>query len=412
MAETIIIGAGLAGLSAASYLHQNGRDFLLLEADSAVGGRVKTTEKDGFLLDHGFQVLATAYPETRALLDYKQLDLKSFLPGAMLLQPDGSRDRIGDPLRDWSSLLPTLVAKAGGLGSKIGILRLRNRLRTMALDDIFGQPESTTASVLEQDYGFGSRMVSQFFKPFYSGIFLEKELQTSRRMFDFVFKMFAEGAVAVPNRGMQQIPLQLAGNLPGGSIRLNCRAQKVEGGRVYLEDGESLEARHIVLATEATGLVRAYMPIVNTAHQATTHLHFTAGKAPIQQPLIALNTRAGDLVNSITVMSQVAPGYAPSGKALLSVSIVGETGLDEVSLAGKVRGELQHWFGAAVNHWDLLDTRTVSYALPAQRHVQHDADFALGENLYAIGDHLLNGSINGAMRSGRLVAAQIANAGA
>lgn len=407
MSETIIIGAGLAGLTAANYLHQKGKPFLLLEASGRVGGRVKTTEKQGFLLDHGFQVLATAYPEARALLDYKKLDLKPFLPGAMLLQPDGSRDRIGDPLRDWSSLLPTLFAKAGGLGSKLGILQLRNRLKEMSLEAIFRQPEMTTAQALEEEYGFDSRMVSRFFKPFYSGIFLEKDLATSRRMFDFVFKMFAEGAVAVPDKGMQQIPLQLAANLPEDSIRLNCRVEKVEDHQVFLENGETLSAKHIVLATEATGLVREYLPLVNTAYQTTTHLHFITSHTPVQQPLIALNTRSGDLVNSITPISQVAPGYAPSGKTLLSVSIVGKTDLDEVSLAGKVRGELQHWFGQSVNEWDLLDIREVNYALPAQRHVQHEADLSVREGLYAIGDHLMNGSINAAMRTGRLVAEQI-----
>ncbi|MEQ8703091.1 MAG: NAD(P)/FAD-dependent oxidoreductase [Phaeodactylibacter sp.] len=410
MSETIIIGAGLAGLTAANYLHQKGKPFLLLEASDRVGGRVKTTEKQGFLLDHGFQVLATAYPEARALLDYKKLDLKPFLPGAMLLQPDGSRDRIGDPLRDWSSLLPTLFAKAGGLGSKLGILQLRNRLKEMSQEAIFQQPEMTTAQALEKEYGFESRTVSRFFKPFYSGIFLEKDLETSRRMFDFVFKMFAEGAVAVPNKGMQQIPLQLAANLPEHSIRLNCKAEQVEEGKVFLENGEVLSAQNIVLATEATGLVRKYLPLVNTAYQSTTHVHFTTSHAPVTQPIIALNTRGGDLVNSITAISQVAPGYAPSGKILLSVSIVGQTELDDVSLVGKVRGELQHWFGAAVNEWDLLDIRTVPYALPAQRHVQHHADLSVGEGLYAIGDHLLNGSINAAMRTGRLVAEKILEA--
>ncbi|NRA50655.1 MAG: FAD-dependent oxidoreductase, partial [Phaeodactylibacter sp.] len=133
MAETIIVGAGLAGLTAANYLHQKGHSFLLLEASDEVGGRVRTTEKEGFLLDHGFQVLATAYPEARALLDYKQLNLQPFMPGAMLLQPDGTRDRIGDPLRDWSSLLPTLFAKSGSLYSKLSILKLRNRLKELSV---------------------------------------------------------------------------------------------------------------------------------------------------------------------------------------------------------------------------------------------------------------------------------------
>ena len=327
MAETIIIGAGLAGLTAANYLHQKGHDFLLLEASDEVGGRVRTTEKEGFLLDHGFQVLATAYPEARALLDYKQLNLQPFMPGAMLLQPDGTRDRIGDPLRDWSSLLPTLFAKSGSLYSKLSILKLRNRLKELSVAAIFQQPEMTTGEALSKEYGFDSRMVSQFFKPFYSGIFLEKELATSRRMFDFVFKMFAEGAVAVPDKGMQQIPLQLASNLPESSVRLNCRVQEVKGKQVLLENGETLEADNIVLATEATGIVRHYMPLTNTEYQSTTHVHFTTNHSPIRQAIIGLNTRAGDMVNSITPMSQVAPGYAPSGKTLLSVSIVGQEDL-------------------------------------------------------------------------------------
>ena len=407
MAETIIIGAGLAGLTAANYLHQKGHDFLLLEASDEVGGRVRTTEKEGFLLDHGFQVLATAYPEARALLDYKQLNLQPFLPGAMLLQPDGTRDRIGDPLRDWSSLLPTLFAKSGSLYSKLSILKLRNRLKELSVAAIFQQPEMTTGEALSKEYGFDSRMVSQFFKPFYSGIFLEKELATSRRMFDFVFKMFAEGAVAVPDKGMQQIPLQLASNLPESSVRLNCRVQEVKGKQVLLENGETLEADNIVLATEATGIVRHYMPLTNTEYQSTTHVHFTTNHSPIRQAIIGLNTRAGDMVNSITPMSQVAPGYAPSGKTLLSVSIVGQEDLDDISLVGKIRNELQHWFGQSVHQWDLLDVRRISYALPAQGHVQHDTTLDLGDGLYAIGDHLLNGSINAAMRTGRLAAEKI-----
>ena len=41
-----------------------------------------------------------------------------------------------------------------------------------------------------------------------TGIFLENELKTSSRMFEFVFKMFSEGDTAIPGRGMGMIPKQ------------------------------------------------------------------------------------------------------------------------------------------------------------------------------------------------------------
>ncbi len=407
MSPTIIIGAGLSGLTAANYLQKRDRDFLLLEASDQVGGRVRTTSKDGFLLDHGFQVLATAYPEARALLDYGKLDLRAFLPGAMLLQADGSVDRIGDPLRNFSSLLPTVFAKVGGLGNKLGILRLRNRLKSMSLDEIFAQAEKPTVEALREDYGFSDKMVERFFRPFYSGIFLEKELRTSRRMFDFVFKMFAEGDVAVPNKGMQQIPLQLAANLPAGRLQLQTRVQRVEKNGVTLYNGERLSAKNIILATEATGLIQQYQPAANTGYVSTTHVHFIAPEAPFGQPLIALDTKPGNLMNSIAVMDKVAPGYSNDHQALLSISIVGKAELAGKKLAQRLREECRGWFGPEVDDWQVLDERLVEYALPKQEQVQREADFKLGEGLFAIGDYTLNGSIDAAMRAGRLVAEMV-----
>lgn len=407
MADIIIIGAGLSGLTAANYLHQKGRSVLVLEAAGRPGGRVQTTEQDGFLLDHGFQVLATAYPEARALLDYSALDLRPFKPGALLLQPDGSRGRIGDPIRDPGSLFPTLFAKAGGLSSKLGILRLRNQLARLSAEEVFQREERPTAEVLRGEYGFSEELAARFFRPFYAGIFLEPELRTSRRMFDFVFKMFAEGAVAVPNGGMGQIPLQLAGRLPEGSIRYNSRVAHIEGQHVHLESGAVLSAGKIILATEATGLVKDYAPAVNTRFVSTTHLHFRAAEAPLRSPLIALNTRPTDRVNSLTVMDQVAPGYAPAGQHLLSVAMVGQQMGTDGELFAQAQQELSRWFGQAAAGWQPLHLRRVKYALPAQEHVQGQASYKIRDGLYVIGDHLLHGSINGAMQSGREVAEQL-----
>ena len=402
----IIIGGGLSGLTAARQLHKDGIDFHLLEATDRIGGRVKTDVVDGFKLDHGFQVLLTQYPEAKRWLDYKKLDLKNFDPGALLLYPDGKRDLIGDPLRDFSSLLPTVFSSAGTITDKLNILKLKNRLANLSIEEIFQQKETTTKEVLSQDYGFSNKMIAQFFTPFFAGIFLEKELTTSRRMFDFVFKMFGEGDTAVPNLGMEEIPKLLAEPLPKASITTNARVSKISGQTVHLVDGTTLSAPHIIVATEATSLINE-LSTIKTKHQSTAHLHFVAEESPIKKPIIALNTKPNRIANNICNISQVANGYAANDEHLISISVVGKPALSQKDLEKNIRQELKTWFGNATEKWKHLDTKIIQYALPNQSNVVHDIakqSYQLRDGLYVCGDFQLNGSINAAMRSGRMVA--------
>ncbi|MDF1699376.1 MAG: NAD(P)/FAD-dependent oxidoreductase [Saprospiraceae bacterium] len=403
--QVIIIGGGLSGLTAARVLHEKNIDFVLLEASERIGGRVKTDNIDGFKLDHGFQVLLTEYPEVRRWLDYSKLDLRPFSPGALLLYPDGTQDRLGDPLRDFSSLFPTLFSKVGNLKDKLSILSLRNRLQKLSIEQIFAQEELTTIQVLREEYGFSEQMIEQFFTPFFAGIFLEKDITTSRRMFDFVFKMFSEGDTAVPNLGMEEIPKLLAAPLPKASIILNTRAIKIDNQTVHLENGSTYTAPHIIIATEATGLVQGFSS-EKPQYQSTTHLHFTAEEDPIKKTLIALNTKKERLINNVCTINTIAPGYAPQGHYLISASIVGQANIDQDELIEAAKKELQLWFGKQTQNWKFLHGRTVHYALPNQSKVKNDLtenDITLRDGLYKSGDHLLNGSIHAAMKSGRLV---------
>src|ERR1700731_87743 len=106
-ADVLIIGAGLAGLCCAKRLTEAGVTFQIVEASDGIGGRVRTDEVDGFLLDRGFQGLLTAYPEARNILDYSRLDLKAFFPGAMSYFA-GRMNELVDPWRKpgmWSVAL-------------------------------------------------------------------------------------------------------------------------------------------------------------------------------------------------------------------------------------------------------------------------------------------------------------------
>jgi len=276
----------------------------------------------------------------------------------------------------------------------------------MSIEEIFEQPEKTTSIVLQEDYGFSSKMIKRFFQPFFAGIFLEKELKTSRRMFDFVFKMFSEANTAIPNLGMEEIPKQLTTNLPKGSIQCHAEVVRIDGQTVHLKDGSIFHAPHIIVATEAVGLVQE-LANIKTTYQSTLHIHYLATQSPIEQPLIALNTLPNRLCNNICTINRVAPGYTKGDKHLISISIVGQPSLSLEEINKMVKKELNQWFGKEVNDWQKIEERLITYALPNQYNVTHQLakqQRQLRKGLYVAGDFQLNGSINAAMKAGEEVA--------
>jgi phytoene dehydrogenase-like protein len=404
--DVIIVGAGLAGLSAAVYLHRQGRKVLLLEASDRAGGRVKTDAQDGFLFDRGFQVLLTAYPETQALLNYKALNLKKMLPGATVLY-DGGQFEIADPFRRPSAAFATLFAPVGTLKDKINTLWLKNRLQKLSIEEIFEQKEQTTQNQLSE-YGFSPKMIQRFYAPFLSGIFLENELKTSRRMFDFVMKMFSDGDVAIPELGMEEIPKQLVSMLPANSILCKNKVTKIDGNKVTTVDGTVYEANQILLATTANNLTQQFVPKQKMTSQQVTNIYFEANDAPTKKAVVSLNASLSKKwVNNLTVMTNVSKAYAPKGKILISVSYNGVPDIDDVVLAENMKQELMQWYGEKVNNWKMLRGYRIEYALPTQESVRNTvaaSEIKISDTLFVCGDNLLNGSINAAMKTGRLAA--------
>ena len=404
--DVIIIGAGLSGLSAAIYLHRQGRKVLILEASDRAGGRVKTDLYSGFLLDRGFQVLLTAYPEAKDLLNYKDLQLKKMLPGATVLY-DGGTFEIADPFRRPKALLNTLIAPVGTLRDKINTLWLKNKLQKMTIDGIFAQPEQSTFQQL-LDYGFSQKMIQRFYAPFLSGIYLENNLTTSNRMFDFVMKMFSDGDVAIPAKGMEEIPKQLVSLLPKSSIQCNKKVSNIDGNTLTLEDGTIFEANQILIATNANELTKQFLPNIKTTAQKVTNVYFEAKKAPSKKAIVILNASSNKKwVNNLTVISNVSKAYAPIGKVLISVSYNGIAAVEDLELAENIKKELEQWYGKQVHDWKMIKTYRIDYALPIQESVKNDipiSEIKISDTLFICGDHLLNGSINAAFKTGRLAA--------
>lgn len=420
-ADVIIIGAGLAGLACAIHLNRAGRSVQILEASDGIGGRVRSDIVDGFVLDRGFQVLLTAYPEAQAMLDYEALDLRSFVAGT-LIQLGDRRVRLGDPFREPLSTISSLRAPVGSLIDKarIGWLRLNGGRGT--LEALWERPETSTAERL-QALGFSPKMMERFLRPLFTGIQLDPTLSTSSRMFDFVFRMLAEGQNAIPAQGIQAIPDQLATNIAPGSVRLNTRVASVAPGSVTLLDGAVLRAPSIVVATDGPQAARLLSGrVVEPPSNAVACLYFAADRSPLDEPILLLNgsgpgpgiSFAGGPINNLCVPSLLSAAYAPPGRHLISASIVASrpAGVDRALWHAQLdeagRAQLRSWFGAQVDSWVTLPTSEIPHAQPAQPSLQPvERSVALGEGLYVCGDHRDQASINGALVSGRRAAEAI-----
>ncbi len=414
-APIVVVGAGLAGLACARHLTRAGRRVQVLEASDGVGGRVRTDEVDGFRLDRGFQVVLTAYPEARAQLDYRPLGLRPFYPGA-LVRYGGRFHRVADPFRHPVDALESLMNPIGTPADKLRVLALRQRALAGSLDQLFGRPETTTMQALT-GLDFSNAMIERFFQPFLGGIFLGRELSTTSRMLEFVIRMLAEGDTAVPAGGMGMLPDQIAAELPPGTVRTGVRVTEVSGARVTLDDGSRVDASAVVVATEgdtAASLTGGRPPV---AYRSVTNLYFAAPRPPVSGPYLLLNGESHGAgshgaeshgpVNSVAVLSEVAPGYAPPGRTLVSATVLGSPGESDEALNGSVLRQLGEWFGGQVSAWTPLRTYRVRWAQPDQTPptvTPGARSPRLSPGLFLAGDHVEHASIQGALASGRRAA--------
>ena len=398
--DVLVVGAGLAGLACARQLHEKGVSIQILEASDGIGGRVRTDHLHGFLLDRGFQVLFTAYPEAQRLLNYPLLDLRSFAHGALSWFA-GRMNKLVDPWRTPGSWKDALQSDFGSLTDKLRIARLRRRLRNSSTDEIFCRPDRPTKDALQSE-GFSKEMIHRFFRPLLGGILLDGKLNASSRMFEFVFKMLSEGSVCVPSHGMGAIPIQLAEKLPAGSIRLNARVDALHENELTLAGGESLRARALVIA--ADGLSAAHLVgEVEPASRSVTCFYYSAQEPPVPLPILILNGDGAGPVNNFCVISQIAPSYAPQGKHLISVTVLGTQALTDVQLGGFIIAQMKNWFGKVASSWQLLRSYRIAHAQPQQLPGALEPPqrpIRIRPGIYVCGDHRANASINGALVSG------------
>jgi len=412
-ADTILVGAGLAGLACARELARAGRQVLLVEVADRVGGRVATDTVDGFRIDRGFQVYLDAYPEGRRQLDLAALGLGCFEPGALVAE--GGRLRsVSDPWRRPLAAVGSVLSGSVGIADGLRTARLRSdcvravRGGTAGANGTSPAVERSTREELNAR-GFSEAFIRRFFEPFFGGVFLERRLDTSAAVFEFTFAMFALGRACLPRGGMEAIPKQLAAGLPAGSILLDTAVRQVKPGLAVLADGRELVAKNIVVATEGSAAA-ALLPeaqrgtVASREWKSTRMVAFAATRSPLSSPTVVVSAEEGGPIDNVTVPSDVAGGYAPPGAAVVYVSIRQDWLGDDGDLHDAVRRQAAGWFGQSAHAWRHLKTVRVDRALPdespaARRGRVAAPQFAPG--LFICGDHCTTASINGALASGR-----------
>ncbi|MDZ7631859.1 MAG: NAD(P)/FAD-dependent oxidoreductase [Gemmatimonadaceae bacterium] len=377
----LIVGGGIAGLTCARSLTRAGHQVLLLEREDELGGRVRTTVRDGFRIDHGFQVLFSSYPVLTHQLDLTALDLRAFRPAARIVSGAGDTALIGDALSDASLLLPTIMASPLSLLDKLRMLRLRSLATSLTFDECFATrfDRLSTRDFLRQR-GFSGKAISNFFSPFYGGILLDRSLESSASVLLYTFKMLAEGRTMVPAAGMGAIPAQLAASLPPGAVRTGAAVTRL------ITESESPGVRGVMLATgeqiAATTVVLACDPPTIASLAITAHVHVEIPTASLgcttaylrsRSPLLAgdalwLNAAPGATVSHAITISNVAPSYAPRGESLTAATVLGAAAvLDDAELIPRIRTDLAMMGGNPESaHSELLAVWRVPYSQYAQ----------------------------------------------
>ncbi|MCH0564202.1 MULTISPECIES: NAD(P)/FAD-dependent oxidoreductase [unclassified Streptomyces] len=399
--DVLVVGAGVAGLACARDLLAAGVDVRVVEASDAVGGRMRTDRVDGFVVDRGFQVFNTSYPQVRRRLTLRDLRLRPFTPG-VLVHAESGRMRFSDPTRRPGALPELLPGRLAGPRDLLALGLLSGRDMLAPPRWLKAAGDTTTRTALA-DAGFSDAFVQRFFRPFLSGVFLEDELETSGRFFHLVWRSMLRGTLCLPGDGVGAVPRALAAALPKGTVRLETPVERLTPDGALTANGRELPARTVVVAT-GPGPVAGLLPgVAVPAYRVVTTYYHVAERSPLGEPTLLVDTRRRFL--NTCVLSEVVRGHAPPGHALVATSVLGH---DTEGRERVVRGAVGEAYGTGTDSWDLLTVRTVTDALPAMPPPQPlSRTTRVGPGRHVCGDHRATGSVQGAMASGARAAREV-----
>ncbi len=383
--EVAIVGGGLAGLSCAAVLENNGVEYTILEKSPSIGGKVATDHIDGFVLDRGFQVYLGHYPMGKRLLDYTKLELRPFYKGLYIDTPSGSTTLVSDPFSTY-------------LGAK----DIRRFISARDIIPVFRAsvaqaryPETSTAEILRR-LRSSSVLRRSIAEPFLRGILLDQELETPIAFTKSIATFLAREGASLPALGMDTIPKYLASQL-SGSIHLDAEVVRVGSKGVELSDGRQIVSRCTVVATDARATNQLVPGTIKAVpYRSVGYTYFSASERPLGHAAVYVPSLHKGPILTVSVLSDVSVYYAPQGQHLISVSHRAGASIADI------RTQLGQIFKGQSNSWEDIASGVIEEALPAVygERLRVPIDRQVAANIVLAGDFLETPSINGALASG------------
>ena len=389
--DVCIIGAGIAGLTAAQILEKHRINYCILEQQELPGGRVQTDHFGGFLCDRGFQVLLPAYPSAKKYLDYKKLNLKSYPKGAVVITDK----------TEWFGI-PFFYEKTYQLGTKLSV-EFKDYIN-LFIDSLKGMGVNTqlieekTKEYINKRYS--KELNEKFLSPFFSGVFIDQECTSSISLFRYYLKLFSVGGAAIPKKGMGEIPRQLVSNLNSGVIHYSSKVEYIKKNKVFCEDGKVVVAKNIIWAIDQMSINKLFnLPIHKKykSREVSTYF-FSVEKIKDLGPLTFVMNDQLEVQLSIPTLIQSS--YSSTKSHLVMVTCLGNKKYDHSFILKCLSGALKQ----SLNSWQLVHFSHINHALPNSISKLKNID-----NNYFCGDWLSFGSIESAMRSGSEVGIALAN---
>ena len=380
----VVIGAGLAGLSAALTLQDAGAEVTLLDSSDRAGGRVASDLIDGFILDRGFQLLNLNYPEVKRWGIESELDFK-LAPRSVRISFDADYVNLGDPR---SHFFSAFSSKSGSLASKLAFLKY---LASKPL-----QHENVEAHLMR----CGTRdLYQKVLKPFLQGVFLADPARVSAVVGREIIGSFIFGRSGIPADGVSALPDALAKRVK--NMQLNTRVEEIRDNTVITNNGK-LDSKKIILATDLTTAGQLLGSDQVTPLLSSITWYHATDNAPTNNAQLVLDSQhRGPVINSL-VISNLSADYAPQGQSLISSTTISHASESEV------RRHLALLWGTSTGDWRFLAKYEIHSALPLfSPGFERAKSMRVNEIVYRTGDYLTAPSQNGALLAGRLAAEEL-----
>ncbi|RAP31766.1 hypothetical protein DID78_00385, partial [Candidatus Marinamargulisbacteria bacterium SCGC AG-343-D04] len=362
--DIVIIGGGLAGLTAAKTLEEHNINYILLEKNSTIGGKQRTDTLDGFQCDHGFQVLSTAYPEAKKTLDLDTLRLKPFSRDAYCYNGSGFT-RIAHPFENIITNITAIHRKLLTPKDLFIFSKLAFSLLKKSTSEIL---ESTEKSTLDywKTLGFSSSCIYYFLSPFFKGIFLDNTLTTSSRLWLYYFKQFLIGKACIPEQGIQAIPEQIASHCSPNSIKTGHEVLSIEKNTLHIKNADSIKSKLIICAT-SNPAASTLFHFKKIPYQSVSCFYFETSEPLIKHKGLHLDGSKG-LINNFHSVTHVNPIASPKNKYLLSFSAIPEYP-ERIIHENEIKKDAQRYFGNQTETWNFVNKYLIKEAVPVQQHV-------------------------------------------